>query len=397
MLDFNKYILETSQRLGPLVQPRMGVSMMEEMREGLIRTAGANDATVCTITLDSFTRVCDFSSASRAIEKKSKLNGFPLVSHDTEVVKGLVEFVKQRLKKPLQVRHGSAKPSRLFKRMAEVGLTATEGGPISYCLPYSRLPIREAIADWKSACNYLADGSDVSHIESFAGCMMGQLCDPAILVALNILEAKFLTQNRISSVSLSYAQGISLVQDRAALRVLREMASHYLDQTPHHLVVYVFMGLFPRSVGGYCRITKDAAAAAKHEHIERIIVKTPAESRRIPTFDENVASLDYTRHALNLDHGEIASLDESEYERIAFNAKALVENTLSLNEDVGEALALAFEKGLLDVPYCLHSDNINASRTTISNGYYYPVPSKTQSSIQFLQDLKHNQRQYDRV
>ena len=44
----------------------------------------------------------------------------------------------------IQVRHGTAKPEKIFKRLVQCNLFVTEGGPVSYCLPYSRTPLEEA-------------------------------------------------------------------------------------------------------------------------------------------------------------------------------------------------------------------------------------------------------------
>ncbi|MFD0885262.1 hypothetical protein ACFQ08_11970, partial [Streptosporangium algeriense] len=46
-------------------------------------------------------------------------------------------------------------------------------------------------------------------------------------------------------------------------------------------------------------------------------------------------------------------------------ARALVEAVLHLHPDVGRALVLAFERGYLDVPFCLHPDNAQRSRSYV--------------------------------
>ncbi|GAA3571111.1 hypothetical protein GCM10022222_64040 [Amycolatopsis ultiminotia] len=46
-------------------------------------------------------------------------------------------------------------------------------------------------------------------------------------------------------------------------------------------------------------------------------------------------------------------------------ARALVEAVLDLSPRLGPALVTAFERGVLDVPYCLHPDNRGAARSCI--------------------------------
>jgi methylaspartate mutase epsilon subunit len=48
-------------------------------------------------------------------------------------------------------------------------------------------------------------------------------------------------------------------------------------------------------------------------------------------------------------------------------AWALVQAVLNLDVDVGRALVRAFDRGYLDVPYCLHPDNAGRSRSYIDS------------------------------
>lgn len=395
MIDFNSYVTDTSRQLGPLVQPRMGMGPLLEMRAGLMETALANPATVCTITLDSFTRVCAFDKAAAALAAGDHLNGFPIMAHPGEAVLELVSEVATKTGRPVQVRHGSALPSKVFRRMAELGITTTEGGPVSYCLPYSRIPLDQAVDDWRRGARDLANASDVSHVESFAGCMMGQMADPALLIALSVLEALFLKQCGVSSVSVSYAQGISPVQDRAALRALDTLMQHHLDGHPFHIVAYVFMGLFPNTMIGFCRITEDLLAIAKAEGVARIIVKTPVENRRIPSIPENIASLNFAHHTLTQDGLQAPPFDSEEFEAVLARASSMIDQTLRRDRDVGRALLSAFADGVLDVPYCLHMSNRSAARTAIHDGRYVPAKTDDGSANALLAALKFNQDQYD--
>jgi methylaspartate mutase epsilon subunit len=43
-------------------------------------------------------------------------------------------------------------------------------------------------------------------------------------------------------------------------------------------------------------------------------------------------------------------------------ARALIDNVLSLDDDIGRALVVAFAHGHLDVPFCLHPDNAGRTR-----------------------------------
>lgn len=203
-------VLDAARRRGALVvQPRMGFSDPARMRAGLGATKAANATTVGTLTLDSFTRVGDFATADRALRERRPLNGYPIVNFPTATTEAMLAGIRDR-HFPVQVRHGSSLPGRIIDALIEAGLDATEGGPISYCLPYSRTPIGQSVQAWQEACEKLAtlrERGVEPHLESFGGCMLGQLCPPSLLIAITVLEGLFFRRHGLRSISLSYAQG----------------------------------------------------------------------------------------------------------------------------------------------------------------------------------------------
>lgn len=349
---------------GLVVQPRMGFSDPATMRRGLIATREATANTIGTITLDSYTRTGDYQSASRALENGGALNGYPLVTHSPATTRAVVDGIGKP-DFPIQVRHGSARPQRIIMAMAAAGLAATEGGPVSYCLPYGRVPLRESIANWKQSCDMLAAARcDVGdpHVETFGGCMMGQLCPPSLLVAISILEALFFWHHGIRSISLSYAQQANQDQDVEAITALRALARRYVPADDQHVVIYAYMGVYPATVPGARALLTEAARLASRTASERLIVKTVAEAYRIPTIPENVEALETAAAAASVpvaaEHGTYDS-------EVGAEAAVLIERVLDLSPEPGEALASAFERGYLDVPYCLHPDNAGRSASYI--------------------------------
>ncbi|MGF6124916.1 methylaspartate mutase epsilon subunit [Pseudomonas frederiksbergensis] len=400
MIDFNRHVLERYDALGPVLQPRMGFSCPARMQAGLEATAASRANTVCTITLDAFTRVKDLDAAQRAIDGGSMLNGYPIVNHAAAQTRAMLDQIDARYRLPVQIRHGSPDPLHIFQRMVEIGSATTEGGPLSYCLPYSRTPLRQAFGHWEKACQVLAAGVEHSHIESFAGCMMGQMCDPAILVALNILEGLFLRAHGIKTMSFSYAQGTSPVQDRAAVTALQQLAAEFFAPGSYHFVGYVFMGFFPRTLGGFCRITGDALGMIRATGVQRVIIKTPVESRRIPRVEENIAALEYADYCLRTD-GVLPDIpfDGQEHTRIINTAKRLIKGTLARDANLSEAILGAFDSGFLSIPYCLHPDNKRGAGTVVTAQNYYHgfEGERVENAFSFLAALRHNIRTYDAV
>ncbi|GAA1946205.1 methylaspartate mutase [Streptomyces durmitorensis] len=355
-----------------VVQPRMGFPDVPSMLTGLRAVTAADATTVGTVTLDSYTRVGDHASAREALDAGSDLNGFPIVAHGPDVTRRMIAQVGGGADFAIQIRHGSPLPLGIVQALLDAGLDATEGGPVSYCLPYSRTPLAEAVTAWADSCELLANQVEGAHLESFGGCMLGQLCPPGLLVAISVLEGIFFKQHGLRSVSLSYAQGTSFAQDVDAIGAMRRLAGEFLGDLQWHVVLYTYMGVFPRTPGGALSLLRDSAVLAAVTGTERMIVKTPAEAHRIPTVADNIQALQEAARAaesaawLPPDTSGAEAADPAGDNPVYAEARALVHAVLNLDTDIGAALLKAFAKGYLDVPYCLHADNAQRSRSYIA-------------------------------
>jgi methylaspartate mutase epsilon subunit len=366
-VDFGEFVRRRGAGERLVVQPRMGFGDPAEMREGLLATRLADAATVGTLTLDSHTRVGNHAAVRTALAEGISLNGYPVVDHPAEVTAQVLDGIRDA-SFPVQVRHGSAVPLNIFRAMSRLRLNATEGGPVSYCLPYGRTPLTESVRNWEDCCelySWLREDGVEPHLETFGGCMMGQLCPPSQLVAISLLEALFFARHGIRSLSLSYAQQTDFDQDREAVLALRRLCGELLPTHNWHIVIYAYMGVYPETYRGAHRLLGQAARLAVTTGSPRLIVKTVAESRRIPTIAENVLALEYaTATARAVDPAEHLVHERADSQTYS-EARALVEAVLNLHEDLGQALLIAFRRGYLDVPYCVHPDNAGRSRSHI--------------------------------
>ncbi|MET8975198.1 methylaspartate mutase [Streptomyces sp. NPDC004539] len=405
---FTRFVRRASSEGRLVVQPRMGFGTVERMRAGLEAVGRVGAATVGTITVDSYTRVNDHASALLALEQGADLNGFPLVAHGAEVTRRMLAGIAGD-DFPVQVRHGSALPGELFAGLVAAGADATEGGPVSYCLPYSRVPLAQAVAAWAECCEMLAGTSEPVHLESFGGCMLGQLCPPSLLIALSILEGLFFREHGLRDISVSYAQQTHPEQDREAMSALRTLASEWLADTDWHSVLYTYMGVYPRSRHGAYALLAESARLAARSGAERLIVKTAVEASRIPSITENVHALEFAASVAAQETADDPAgvPDSGIYEE----AQAIITHTLTLGSDVGSALVRAFRLGHLDVPFCLHQDNANRCRARIdgrgrltwADPAGVPVPrardlagNRERLTARGLLDmLSYNERRYD--
>ncbi|MFD5915476.1 methylaspartate mutase [Kitasatospora sp. NPDC058201] len=376
MTGFGAFVAQARAAGALVVQPRMGMADPLRMRDGLLATRDAAAVTVGTLTLDSYTRTGDLAAARRALAEGVGLNGYPIATHSADVTRAVLRGVVDA-GFPVQVRHGSAMPEHIVRALLAVGLDATEGGPVSYCLPYSRTPLHEAVACWQRSCELLASIREFGaepHLETFGGCLMGQLCPPSLLIAVSVLEGLFFRQHGLRSISLSYAQQADLRQDEEALTVLGRLADELLPDVDRHIVLYAYMGVFPRSPGGARLLLEEAARLAVRTGAARLIVKTTAEAHRIPTVGENVTALETAAAAAADERARLrpAAPPSSIAVRVAgrdtgieAEARALIGAVLELDTDVGRALVRAFAAGYLDVPYCLHPDNAGRARSSL--------------------------------
>ena len=224
-------------------------------------------------------------------------------------------------------------------------------------------------ADARSADGEPATHGDTTrlpHLESFGGCMLGQLCPPSMLVAISVLEGVFFARHGLRSISLSYAQQTSPAQDLEAMAALRALSDELLPDIDRHLVVYAYMGVYPTTRSGALSLLEAAARLAVESGAARLIVKTAAEAHRIPTIADNVEALETAARAARSAvrrPPDASALDTEVYAE----ARALVHTVLGLHEDIGEALLLAFRQGLLDIPFCLHPDNAGLARSFIDS------------------------------
>jgi methylaspartate mutase epsilon subunit len=356
-----------ARRAGELVvQPRMGFSDPARMCAGLAATKAVPGRTVGTITLDSYTRTRDYDGVRESLTQGIPLNGYPIVTHLAHVTRAMVDTVCD-VGFPVQVRHGSPDPRDVVGALIRTGLLSTEGGPVSYCLPYGRMPLSAALRAWEESCSMLAsrraDGG-WPHLETFGGCIMGQLCPPSLLVAISLLEAMFFRSRGIESVSLSYAQQTHPGQDEEAILAMHALAAEFLPGADWHIVVYAYMGMYPRTTRGARLLNEDAARLAVRTGAARLIVKTTAEAHQIPTVEDNVAALRGAAEAAAATVPAVGS-PMAQGTQVRAEARRLVEAVLDLDADVGRGLVTAFARGYLDVPFCLHPDNAGRARSYI--------------------------------
>jgi len=346
-----------------VIQPRSGVPGPREQTDLLLRFRDAG-APGLSFQVDSLTRNNRYADAARGIATSAEtgravLNGFPLINHGVAALRRIVEEVGV----PLQTRH-STRDSRLLAEITYAGGgTGFEGGPICYNIPYYKdFPLREAIARWRYVdrlTGLYAERYGIVLDREFFGTLTATLIPPAIAIATNLAEAVLAAEQGVKCVSPAYAEQGNRAQDVAAVRVMAEVMREVLDGLGYddvavHTVYHQYMAAFPLSELRSEELIFASAVTAGMAGATRMITKTPSESRKIPTVEDNLRGMELARLGVLAARGR--ALAEA---AVAQEARILRREVLAIWEslvdcgrgDVATGVIRGFDLGLIDIPF----------------------------------------------
>ncbi len=349
-----------------LIQPRTGVARVDEQIALFDQLRGAG-ADVLSFQIDSLTR----NNAHDQVELLLKeggaaedefigLNGYPAVNHGVDALRRITAGFKDV---PLQVRHSTRDPRLLAEISFAGGVSAFEGGAITYNLPYYRdYDPWQSVRTWR----YVDALAGLYHHRfgividrEFFGVLTASLVPPCLAVVADVLEALLAAQGGVKSVSLGYAEQGYRPQDVAAIRALREVCERYLarysfDDVSVHTVFHQYMGAFPRDAEKSRALLRGSAVTARLSGATRLMLKTYVEAVRIPSGEDNASSLRLVRGYLDAetDHDCDWSAVADEQDLIVREAGAILDTVLdAAGGDPGAAVVTAIERGLLDIPF----------------------------------------------
>ncbi len=348
-----------------ITQPRCGVAGMDEMEHLLCALEREAHPEILSLSIDSYTRNKDFEKAKRCLkEVPFDLNGFPLVSHGWENGRQLNESIGV----PLQIRHGSPDAITLFRVALASGITAFEGGGISYNLPYAKnVPLRTSLRAWEVVdclSGKLATEYSIIVDRELFGTLTGLLTPPSLAIAVAVLEAILATLQGVRCISVAYPESGNAVQDVAALRSISDIVQGYLknysgipDAEGIHVfpVLHQYMGPFPQDKTKAEQLISQGALTATWGGATKLVTKTPAEAICIPSTEDNINGLRTAKQVIKaatnclLDASEIVS----EQNWIKQEVKEILAPVLEMAKKTTllEAIISAFDSGLLDIPF----------------------------------------------
>ena len=355
----------------PCVQPRGGFPLFEAQLE-LTQKLDKAGADFIPLTIDSYTRHNQYDTATQLLhrseeEGKNYLNGYPLVSHGHELTRQLY----CGLEKPVSLRHGTPDARLLAEIAMASGIAEIEGGAICYCLPYSEgFPIDRSLLYWQYVDRVCAVNSTHDrpiHRESF-GPLTATLVPPAIVVAIEIIEALLAAEQGIVSFAVSFGQTGSLIQDIATAQILRKLTRYYLDRlgfesVQTYLVYHQWMGQFPAERERAAALIACSTIVSSIIAADKVVVKTVDEALGIPRADINAEACDTVRYVLRTFRSAesvTSPLIEREAALIESEAKSILDAIFAMpGTAFWESVFRAFQLGYLDVPFAPHAGNAN--------------------------------------
>jgi methylaspartate mutase epsilon subunit len=346
-------LAERQQQRGVLLQPRCGVPRVEDQGRIFEQLAAAG-ADVLSFQVDSLTRDGRYGDVDRVLAEGADLNGFPLVNHGVEALRELTA----QCGVPVQTRHSARDPRLLAEVSLAGGVTAFEGGPVCYNIPYyAELPLEVSLERWRYVDRLVGQYAELGAVvdREFFGTLTATLVPPAVAIAINLLEARLAVEQGVRSVSLAYAEQGCRAQDVAAVRVMGRLARELLAEfgdVRTATVFHQFMGAFPQDRGDAELLISESSRTAVLAGADRILVKTSCEASRIPDATRNAEALAIVAAGARDAHSTGFVPDELEEELLEATVRALLDAVAALRPgDTAGCVAEAFRRGYLDVPF----------------------------------------------
>ncbi|MGC2110641.1 MAG: methylaspartate mutase subunit E [Candidatus Korobacteraceae bacterium] len=355
----------------PCIQPRGGFPLFESQYQ-LTQQLDQAGADFIPLTIDSYTRHNQYDTATQLLhrseeEGKSYLNGYPLISHGYELTRQLY----CGLEKPVSLRHGTPDARLLAEVAMASGIAEIEGGAICYCLPYSEgFPLDRSLLYWQYVDRVCAVNSTEErpiHRESF-GPLTATLVPPALVIAIEIVEALLAAEQGVTSFAVSFGQTGSLIQDIATAAVLKKLTRYYLDElgfgsVQSYLVYHQWMGQFPPERERAAALIACSTIISSIVAADKVVVKTVDEALGLPRAEINAEACDTVRYVLRTFRSAetvTSPMIEREAALIESETKSILDAIFAISGTAfWETIFRAFQLGYLDIPFAPHADNAN--------------------------------------
>lgn len=224
------------------------------------------------------------------------------------------------------------------------------------------MPLERSIRHWQYCDRlvglYEEEGIHINR-EPF-GPLSGTLVPPFVSHCVAIIEGLLALQQGVKCITLGYGQAGNMVQDIAAIRSLRELGHEFFTEAGFDdynltIVFHQWMGGFPENESMAYSVICWGAAMAALSGATKVIVKTPHEASGVPTKEANRQGLEATSQIINM-VSEQAFVPNAQLDReialIKREVRAVLSKVFEMGKgDIALGAVLAFEAGVLDIPF----------------------------------------------
>ena len=354
-----------------LLQPRTGVANLEDQIL-LLRYLERHGSDISSVQLDAASRSKKYGKASLGREmsksrRNSVLNGFPLPVYEIDELTKMVNAVNT----PFQLRGGGPDHKFTYELALGSGVSGLEGGFICYLMPYDKLtdPV-ESMKNWQyidRLCAFYEEIEGITINREYFGVLTATLIEPSLAIVVNIIQAILSAQQGVKSISVGYSEQGNRSQDIAAVKVMDEMANHFLQKFGYKAcrvtsVFHQFMAAFPSDTTKAESLIFNSAITANLAGATKTMIKTPVEAFKIPGRYDNARAIKLCSKALKVSHScKVDSvLVDKEISMLKLQVQQLMEAITELgNGSVGLGSLKAIEEGIIDIPWSPNIYNKN--------------------------------------
>ncbi|MBT8360291.1 MAG: methylaspartate mutase subunit E [Deltaproteobacteria bacterium] len=357
-------IRDTKKRGETIIYPRGGVALVDDQIDLLLHLQDHGGADYLPTTVDSYTRNEFFESAKKGIEqsiqnKRSMLNGFPVVNHGVASCRKIIEAISV----PAMLLPGTPSPCTPAEIAFAAGYTGLLGAGISDTLRFTKkMPLSEGIRNYQYVdrlVSYYGERGVGIHREH-TGFLTGTLIPPAIAISISVLDCLLAANQGVRQYSLGIGHNVNIVQDVAALKTVPRMCARYLHRFGvkdmalpvglHH-----WMGAFPPNEAEAVSVICLATVIGLLGEVTHMTTKTSHEAIGVPSRESNAFGLRATKKMIkllsNFSYPSDPRVDEEMY-WIEREAESILDRVLEMGDgDPAVGAIRGFEAGIIDVPW----------------------------------------------
>jgi methylaspartate mutase epsilon subunit len=312
------------------------------------------------IYTDSYTRKVNFAKAQEAIdrsrsEKKSLLNGLPLVNYGVKECRRITESTNT----PIRL-NATDHDCRLA---CEIALASGWAGSSSHNLQEVIQHAKDFPLETRIIYSQYTDrlaGYYSEHgvpIEVIAPGILSGWDAPGFKLAVNILQALLCAEQGVQSICMDYSITLNLIQDAALISVSRKLTREYMERMGHrdiHLPhqTIPWQGDWPRDPDRAAAVVAWSAAAGILAGVERLKLKAVTEAKQTADAEGTFASIRIAKQMIQmmgLQRLEKSQKLAEEEEMLELEVRAVLDAVLDLGQgDAAVGMVRAVEAGVLD-------------------------------------------------